>query len=395
MQHSEKVEIFAVAGNPISHSLSPQMMNEAMGATKINGYYTRISAGTPEEIIHVMKNLRIKGCNITAPFKENIVRYLDLYDSRVQQTGCSNLILLKDDQFVGYNTDVNGIFQSLDEIEIDFLGQSALIVGYGGAARAAAYTLKMMHMQTYVTGKNPIKVEEFAQKTGCIPVDFENIQQAIDNAAIIISTIPKEAVLLHKATFFEQQVVLDCSYNNPTLEQKVTSRNGYYIDGKRWLLYQGAPSFKIFTDKDAPAETMFNALKKKAETPSVISVISSSENILGTISAHLIDFKECAFIDFAEDAKSSVRKLRKRLKKTESLIHVALILLDEMQYKDLYEFVSEETFSFWLFNDADLKKKFAPDIAEIIDVIFPTDGKTGAHIANHIRMEIKNMIAHE
>lgn len=392
MQHSEKIEIFAVAGNPVSHSLSPRMMNEAMEAAHVNGYYTRISCASSEEALRVMKTLNIKGCNITAPFKEEIVKNLDFYDSRVQQVGCSNLVSLKDNQFVGYNTDVNGIFQSLNEMEIDFRGKPALIVGYGGAARAVAYTLKMMQMQTFVTGKNPNKIEEFSRKMGCIPVDFENIQEAIDYAAVVVSTVPKEAVLLHQATFSEQQVVLDCSYNNPALEQKVTSRNGYYISGKRWLLYQGAPSFKILTGKEAPAESMFNALNETPEKPAVIAVISSSESILGTISAHLVDFKECMFVDFVEEAKSSVRKLRKRFAKSEAPIKVALILAEEMEYKDVYDFVSQETFSIWLATDLDLKKESATDIAEIIDMISPTDGKTGVYIANHLRSEIKNMM---
>lgn len=367
-------------------------MNEAMEAAQVDGYYTRISCASSEEALRVMKTLNMKGCNITAPFKEDIVRNLDMYDSRVQQAGCSNLVLLKDNQFVGYNTDVNGIFQSLSEMEMDFQGKSALIVGYGGAARAAAYTLKMMQMQTFVTGKNPNKIEEFSRKMGCAPVDFENIQEAIDHAAVVVSTVPKEAVLLHQVTFVEQQVVLDCSYNNPALEQKVTSRNGYYINGKRWLLYQGAPSFKILTGKEAPAETMFNALKEAPKRPSIISVISSSESILGTISAHLVDFKECTFIDFVEDAKSSIRKLKKRMAKSDTPIKVALILADEMEYKEVYEFVAQETFSFWLATDLDLKKESATDIAEIIDLIFPTDGKTGVYIANHLRTEIKNMM---
>lgn len=394
MQASEeKTKLFAVAGNPISHSLSPEMMNEAMEATKTEGYYMRIAADSAKEIVGVMKHLGMSGCNITAPFKESIVRELDLYDARVQQIGCSNVVVYKEGRFVGYNTDVNGIFQSLSEFNMDFQARTALIVGYGGAARAAAYTCRMMQMQTYATGKDIQKLEDFAQKTGCIPVEFEKIQEVIDNADVIISTIPREAVLLHRVTFSEQQILLDCSYQNPELEQKVTSRNAFYVDGRRWLLYQGCPSFKIFTDKEAPADTMNQAIREEYEKPDVIALVAASESTLNTISAHLVDFDKCEFIDFAEDAKLSLRKLRKRIKKTNAkTVAVALIAADELRDDDVYDFVSGETFAFWLAGEADLKKDTASLLAQASEVILPIEGKAGAQIASRLKAEIENVL---
>ena len=391
MQDTEKLQLFAVAGDPISHSLSPKMINRAMKVNDFHGYYMYLAADSVEDIFGVITFLEMSGCNITAPFKTAVLKKTDNYDARVQQTGSVNLIVKQNDEWVGYNTDVNGVYQSLKEYKADFQACSVLIIGYGGAASAAAYACKMMEMQKYVTGKDTEKLDTFAAKTGCIPVDIEQIQQIIDRVDVIISTIPKNPLLLNQVTFGEQQIVLDCSYSNTGLENKVISRNAFYISGKKWLLYQGCPSYKILTTLDAPVETMTQSLQEENTPPKIFSIISVSESLLHTVAAHLTGFEHGVFFDLIEDP-CSCRKLKKRIRKLPKQSYaIVMATTTELEDDNFYDFIKDETFCFFLVSCKEKEKEQTLQNICAIDVLVPTEAKTGAQIGGRIKKEIENI----
>lgn len=391
MQDTERLQLFAVAGDPISYSLSPTMMNRAMKATDFHGYYMYLAADSVEDIFNVMTFLEMSGCNITAPFKMSVFEKTNKFDTRVQQTGSVNLIVKQGEEWVGYNTDVNGVYQSLKEYQADFQACKVLIIGYGGAARAAAYACKMMEMQKYVTGKDTDKLEKFAAKTGCIPVDIQDIQQIIDRVDVIISTIPKNPLLLNQVTFGEQQIVLDCSYFNTGLENKVTSRNAFYISGKKWLLYQGCPAYKMLTTLDAPVEEMTQSLQEENTPPKIFSIISVSEGLLHTVTAHLSEFEQTTFIDLVDDP-CSFRKLKKRIRKAPKQSNIILMATAaELENADFYNFMKDETFCFLLVSGKEKEKEKTLQYIRAVDVLVPTELKTGAQVAARIKKEIENI----
>jgi len=390
-QDTEKLQLYVVAGDPISHSLSPKMMNRAMEAGDFHGYYLYLAADSVDEVLDIMKFLEMSGCNVTSPFKTFVPEKINKFDTRVQQTGSANLIVRQGEDWVGFNTDVNGVYQSLAEYNSDFQARSVLIIGYGGAAYAAAYACRMMQMQQYVTGKKTEKLAEFAEKTGCITVDIEEIQKAVDNMDVIISTIPNNTLLLNQVTFGEQQIVLDCSYSNTALENKATSRNAFYISGKRWLLYQGCPSYKMFTGKDAPVEVMNRTLQEENTPPKVLSIISSSEGLLHTATAHLTGFENAALFDLTEDS-CSCRKLKKRIRKADKKSYVIVMATTETLEKDgFYDFIKDETFCFFLVSGKEKEKETTLQNIRAVDVLLPAEMKTGAQIAGRIKKEIANI----
>jgi len=391
VQDTEKLQLFGVAGDPISHSLSPKMINRAMESGNFHGYYLYLATDSMEDVLGVMAFLEMSGCNITAPFKTSVPEKIDKFDTRVQQTGSANLIVRQGEEWVGYNTDVNGVYQSLMEYKADFQAYSVLIIGYGGAAYAAAYACRMMQMQQYVTGKDPEKLAKFAEKTGCIPVDIEDIQQAVDRMDIIISTIPNNSLLLNQVTFGEQQIILDCSSSNTALENKVTSRNAFYISGKKWLLYQGCPSYKMFTSQDAPVEVMNSVLQEENPQPKVFSIISTSEGVLHTATAHLTGFDNAVFFDLTENS-CSCRKLKKRIRKAQKQSYIVIIATtDAMRKDDFYDFIKDETFCFFLVSSKEKEKDATLQNIRAFDVLLPTEMKTGAQIATRIKKEIANI----
>jgi shikimate 5-dehydrogenase len=338
-----------------------------------------------------MNFLDMSGCNITAPFKTSMLEKIDNYDARVQQIGSVNLIIRKGDEWVGFNTDVNGVYQSLNEHKVDFRACSVLIIGYGGAARAAAYACKMMEMAKSVTGKDLEKVAKFAEKTGCISVDIENIQEAVDHADVIISTIPKNLLLSNQVTFGEQQIVLDCSYSNAGLESKVVSRNAFYISGKKWLLYQGCPAYKMLTSHDAPIEEMARALQEEVPPPNVFSIIAASESLLQTTKAHLTGFENAVFTDMTEDA-CSCRRLRKRIRKLPKQSYmIVLATTAQLEKTDYYNFIKDETFCFFLVSGKEKEKEKTLKNIRAVDVLVPAEAKTGAQLGGRIKKEIENI----
>ena len=391
LQDTKSPHLFAVAGNPISHSLSPKMMNRAMDVDDFHGYYLYLAADSVDEVFGVMEFLEMSGCNITAPFKMSAFAKTNKFDTRVQQTGSVNLILREGDEWVGFNTDVNGVYQSLMEYKTDFQAVSVLIIGYGGAAHAAAYACRMMQMQEFVTGKDPEKLAKFSERTGCIPVDMEEIQRTVDSSDIIISTIPNNTLLLNQVTFGEQQIVLDCSYSDTNLENKVTSRNAFYISGKKWLLYQGCPSYKMLTGHDAPVEEMRKAIQEENPPPQVFSIIAASEGVLHTATAHLTGFDHALFIDLTEDP-CSCRKLKKRIRKAHKHAYVIVMATaDKLANSDFYDFIKDETFCFFMVNGKDKEKELILQHIRAVDVLVPTEAKTGAQVAARIKKEIENL----
>ena len=390
MQDTEKLQLFAVAGDPISHSLSPKMMNRAMKVNNFHGHYMYLAADSVDDVLAMMTFLEMSGCNITAPFKMSVLEKIDNYDARVQQTGSVNLIMRQGDEWIGFNTDVNGVYQSLMEYKTDFQACSVLIIGYGGAAHAAAYACKMMEMQKYVTGKDAEKLAKFSEKTGCIPVDIENIQYYVDRSDVIISTIPNNALLLNQVTFGEQQIVLDCSYSNTGLENKVTSRNAFYISGKKWLLYQGCPSYKMLTSHDAPVEEMAQALQEENTLPKVFSIIAASESLLHTVTAHLTGFEHGIFVDLTEDT-CSCRKLKKRIRKLHKQSYmIVLATTNELENADYYDFIKDETFCFFLASGKEKEKEKTLQNIQVVDVLVPAE-RTGAQVGGRIKKEIENI----
>jgi len=390
MQDMEKLQLFAVAGDPISHSLSPKMMNRAMKVNDFHGHYMCLAADSVDDIFSVMEFLEMSGCNITAPFKTSVSEKLDQFDARVQKIGSANLVVRQGDEWVGFNTDVNGICQSLKEYKGDFQACPVLIIGYGGAAYAAAYACQMMEMEKYVTGIDVEKIAEFSGKTGCIPIDIEEIQQAVDGADVIISTIPKNTHLLNQVTFGEQQIVLDCSYSNAGLESKVTSRNAFYISGKRWLLYQGCPSYKMFTNLDAPFEEMAQAVQEEVAPPKIFSIVATSERLLHTVTAHLTGFEHGVIMDLTEDA-CSCRKLKKRIRKAKQSYVIVMATTDMLEKSDYYDFIKDETFCFFLVSGKEGEKEKNLQHIRAVDVLVPTAAKTGAQVGGRIKKEIENI----
>jgi len=137
-------KLFGVIGDPISHTMSPMMHNDAFENLKINGYYHafRISPMDLETAVKGMKAIGVEGFNVTIPHKTSILPFLDRIDQLAQAIGAVNTVVREGNDFVGYNSDGLGFNRSLqDGWKKDFKNEKTLIIGAGGAAKAIFYSL--------------------------------------------------------------------------------------------------------------------------------------------------------------------------------------------------------------------------------------------------------------
>lgn len=137
-------KIYGVMGDPIAHSMSPDIHNDAFEKENIEAVYHHfhVTKEGLNDAVKGMKALGIEGFNITIPHKTSIIPLLDEVDELALAIGAVNTVVNKNGRFIGYNTDGKGFFKSLcDEISGDIKAKKTLVIGAGGAARAIYFTL--------------------------------------------------------------------------------------------------------------------------------------------------------------------------------------------------------------------------------------------------------------
>jgi shikimate dehydrogenase len=137
-------KIYGVMGDPIAHSMSPDIHNDAFEKENIEAVYHHfhVTKEGLNDAVKGMKALGIEGFNITIPHKTLIIPFLDEVDELALAIGAVNTVVNKNGRFIGYNTDGKGFFKSLcDEISGDIKAKKTLVIGAGGAARAIYFTL--------------------------------------------------------------------------------------------------------------------------------------------------------------------------------------------------------------------------------------------------------------
>jgi shikimate dehydrogenase len=255
--------IYAVAGNPIFHSKSPVMFNAALRELSLDGVYVRLAASSAEEVAATIRAIGLEGMNITSPFKTDIIPCLDEVDRDAQIIGSVNTILHRDGKLYGFNTDVDGVLGALAEAEFDPKGKSVVVLGAGGAARAAAIALLSAGAHVTITNRTDRNARQTAEKVGCDQVPLERIGKTLKGAHLVIGAVSTHDRVIDRQHIHKRLVVLDANYSKPTaLVQDAVSVGARIIDGREWLLAQAVPVFERFTGRQAPIQTMRQVLMK-------------------------------------------------------------------------------------------------------------------------------------
>src|SRR5436309_1749327 len=178
--------VYGVAGDPVSHSLSPPIMNAALRRENVNGVYLALHAKTLPDLIACARDIPIHGMSITMPYKESILEHLDNTDSHTTKIGaCNTVVRAQDGKLYGFNTDTSGVVRPLEQ-RISLQGAKILVLGAGGAARAAVFGLKERGAEVYILNRTPCPAQTIAQqarakalnKSQLKPLEFEVIINA-------------------------------------------------------------------------------------------------------------------------------------------------------------------------------------------------------------------------
>jgi shikimate dehydrogenase len=254
--------LFAVAGSPIFQSKSPLMFNAAFRELEMDAHYVRLAASTAREIMTTAREIGIEGLNVTAPFKTDVIEYLDEVEASAREVGSVNTIVRRDGAYVGYNTDVAGVRQAVRGNGFDPRGQKAVVVGAGGAARAAALALIREGGRVTIVNRTFERARAAAERLGCDALPLDRAAEALAGARLLVSAVSTESGLVDPALLPRDMVVLDANYGHPSPYSSAT-RGIVLIDGREWLLGQALPAFELFSGKTAPGAAMRRVLWKK------------------------------------------------------------------------------------------------------------------------------------
>ncbi len=263
---------FAVIGDPIDHSLSPNIHSAAFRELNLDCSYIayRIPKDELGEGIEGLKKIKIDGFNVTIPHKVEMMKYLDKIDESCSLIGAVNTVSNNDGVLKGYNTDMDGFLEPLKKRNIDISNSNVLLLGAGGAARAivAGFAKEKAKKITIAnrTIEKATNLVEFAKKISldANAITIDEVGESAKNYNIIVNAtsigLQKEASPISLDGIVEKTVVYDIVYMpmNTDFLKKAKEKNAIVIYGYEMLLGQAVRAFEIWHGMEAP----YNAMKK-------------------------------------------------------------------------------------------------------------------------------------
>jgi len=249
-----ELKIYAVAGRPILHSLSPDLFNPWFRAAGMNAVYTRLAADSAEEAFRTARAMRLAGFNVTSPFKEEIARFLDGVDDHAAMIGAVNGVVARKGRWLGFNTDHLGAVRALIRNGADPRGKKVAVLGAGGAARGAAYgLLRRGAASVTLLNRSADRAREAARALRCDFAPLERADEVIRSSDILISCVPSRTVPLEASLRSGRPVFLRADYRDSPSAAGRSRSSRPSIDGKAWLIEQAIPAFRRFTGQSLTA----------------------------------------------------------------------------------------------------------------------------------------------
>ncbi|HEV3219159.1 MAG TPA: shikimate dehydrogenase [Candidatus Acidoferrales bacterium] len=259
-QLNRRTRIYGVIGDPIAHSLSPQMHNAAFVARRVNAVFLPFLVRDLKDFLAARVALGLSGFSVTIPHKQRILRYLDGCDPLAAQIGAVNTVVVRGaGKLYGYNTDYLGVLRAVGR-RVRLAGSRILLLGAGGAARAAAFALIEAGAIVNICARRPRMAKALARAAGaeviarsCLHGEFFD---AVINATPVGMNKNDGSPL--RANELNCRVVMDMIYTpmeTPLL--RMARRRGIEtVSGVEMFLAQGAAQWEIWMGERAPAEIM-------------------------------------------------------------------------------------------------------------------------------------------
>ena len=272
----------AVVANPIKHSISPFIHNSAFEATNTNGVYLAWEVGATDlaETVANIRRYQMYGINLSMPYKEQVIPYLDQLSEEACLIGAVNTVVNREGTLIGYNTDGKGFFKSLPSFKIS--RKKLVLLGAGGAAKAIlaqAILDGVSQISVFVRSSSMEKTRPYLEKIQNATEfrvdlfaleDIQELQDSITKADLLVNAtsvgmdgssqpIPTSIVLPEKLLVAD---VIYQPFETPFLKW-ARNQGNQSINGLGMLLYQAAEAFELWTGKEMPTDQIWELLKQK------------------------------------------------------------------------------------------------------------------------------------
>ena len=260
-----RTQIFGVLGSHASLSLSPAMQNAAFQAKHVNAVFLPCQTATLADFLTFARALQLQGFAVTMPFKRAILRALDWVDPLAHRIGACNTVALQRGRWLGWNTDAAAVVEVLTK-RLRLAGSRILILGAGGAARAAAYAVRAEGAEVIITARREAMARALARGVAAQVVPWDSEESLEVDAAINATPVgmfphvessPIDLARLRVRVVFDMVYFpLATRFLNEARGRGLTT-----ISGLEMLVAQGARQFEIWTGIAAPRALMEQAVR--------------------------------------------------------------------------------------------------------------------------------------
>jgi len=271
---SEATRVYGVAGNPVAHSLSPAMHNAAFHAAAAgrdtDAVYLPLHTTSVADLIILVRKLPVDGLSVTMPWKIEILPHLDVIDSLAARIGAVNTVVRREDgTLFGTNTDAAAVVEPLKK-RLPLKGARILLLGAGGAARAAAFGLRAEGAHVSIANRTALSAEALARDCEAGTVDWAEVLGGRAGCFdVVVQATPagmlgREAALpMSEKVLQGIQVLFEMVYRpvETPLVHMARELGIEVVTGVEMFAHQGARQWEFWTGKEAPLTAMYEALE--------------------------------------------------------------------------------------------------------------------------------------
>ena len=261
-QLNDNTGIYGIVGNPVMHSLSPQIHNPGFHKIHYNAVYVPFLSESIRSFLTLAEMLRMRGFSVTVPFKVDVVKYLGNITREVKQIGSCNTVVRVPNMWKGTNTDYYGFIHPIEKEIDDGRIKSALVIGAGGAAKAIVWALKMRNVKVMIVNRTKSKADELARLYGVGSDSLDNISQYEGKVDLVVQATnmglhPYEDVNpAEKFHFSGKEIAYDIVYKPKYTKFLLAAEKAGCSLKFGWdmLMEQGKLQFESFTGYHYPKD---------------------------------------------------------------------------------------------------------------------------------------------
>jgi len=282
-----ETKLYGLLGKTLSHSISPSLHNNGFRDLGLNAVYLMLETKEKnlEEYINSLKMIGFSGWNVTIPYKESIIPYLNGFSSLARASGAVNTVLNRRGRLTGYNTDVIGFQRQIEESGINVKDKRAVVIGAGGAARAVIAALIQLSLADITIINRTVENAEelaklFREENSKQNFDFCSLEEqeyaeVLKAADLVVDTTPvgmysnniKNKVVINPEYLHQDQLVIDLVYNPLKTEilKEAEKRGAQIGNGLPTLIYQAEASFKLWTKEMPPKKKWYQIAEEAVQ----------------------------------------------------------------------------------------------------------------------------------